>query len=47
MDFLHAANFTPYDVCTLYPRPLDRALSQMDMIFVRDCSALLASKVYE
>jgi hypothetical protein len=47
MDFLRAANFTPYDVCTLYPRPLDRALWQMDMIFVRDGSALLASKAYQ
>jgi FkbM family methyltransferase len=47
IDFLRAANFTPYDVCTLYRRPLDRALWQMDMIFVRDGSALLASKAYQ
>jgi FkbM family methyltransferase len=45
--FMAAEGFRAYDVCTLYRRPLDRALWQMDMIFARNGSRLVASKRYE
>jgi len=45
--FMAAEGFRAYDVCTLYRRPLDHALWQMDMIFVRSDSSLVAFKRYE
>jgi len=45
--FMGNQGFRAYDVCNLYRRPLDHALWQMDMIFVRDNSRLVASKRYE
>ncbi len=36
--------FAAYDICSLIRRPLDRALWQADMIFVRTDSALRADK---
>ncbi len=45
--FMASEGFRAYDVCTLYRRPLDRALWQMDMIFARDGSPLVSSKRYE
>jgi len=41
--FMAARGFRVYDVCTFFRRPLDHALWQMDMIFVRATSALMAS----
>jgi hypothetical protein len=45
--FMANEGFRAYDVCTLYRRPLDRALWQMDIIFARDGSPLVSSKRYE
>jgi FkbM family methyltransferase len=45
--FMANEGFRAYNVCTLYRRPLDHALWQMDMIFVRDDSPLVGSKRYE
>ena len=45
--FMASEGFRAYDVCTLYRRPLDHALWQMDIIFVRSNSPLVASKRYE
>ena len=36
--------FVPYDICTLMRRPLDRALWQVDMVFVKEISPLLANR---
>lgn len=44
LDYMKERGFAPYDVCTLMRRPLDRALCQVDMIFVREQSRLLADK---
>jgi FkbM family methyltransferase len=44
--FMASQGFRAYDVCTLYRRPMDHALWQMDMIFVRESSPLVASKRY-
>jgi FkbM family methyltransferase len=45
--FMANQGLRAYDVCTLYRRPLDGALWQLDVIFVRDGSPLVASKRYE
>ena len=41
--FMAARGFRAYDVCTFFRRPLDNALWQMDMVFVRTTSPLMAS----
>jgi len=41
--FMAARGFCVYDVCTFFRRPLDNALWQMDVIFVRAASPLRAS----
>jgi FkbM family methyltransferase len=41
--YMTAHGFRVYDVCTFFRRPYDNALWQMDMIFVRATSPLLAS----
>jgi FkbM family methyltransferase len=43
VSYMAAHGFRVYDVCTLFRRPYDNALWQMDMIFVRATSALMAS----
>jgi FkbM family methyltransferase len=43
IGYMAARGFRVYDVCTLFRRPYDNALWQMDMIFVRAASALMAS----
>jgi FkbM family methyltransferase len=40
--FMAAHGFRVYDVCTLFRRPYDRALWQMDMVFVRATSPLMS-----
>jgi FkbM family methyltransferase len=47
VNFMADAGLRAYDVCTLYRRPKDLALWQLDMIFVRGGSQLIASKAYE
>lgn len=41
--FMAAQGFRLYDVCTFFRRPYDGALWQMDVIFVRTTSPLVAS----
>jgi FkbM family methyltransferase len=43
-SFMAARGFVLYDVCTLFHRPYDGALWQMDVVFLRSSSPLLASK---
>lgn len=42
--FMAERDFRVYDICTFFRRPLDNALWQTDMIFVKSSSPLLASK---
>jgi FkbM family methyltransferase len=41
--FMHDAGFQAYDICSQIRRPLDDALFQTDMLFVRRSSPLVAS----
>ena len=41
--FMAARGFRVYDVCTFFRRPYDYALWQIDMVFVRATSPLMAS----
>jgi FkbM family methyltransferase len=41
--FMHEHEFQAYDICSVMRRPLDDALFQTDMIFVRRSSSLVAS----
>jgi FkbM family methyltransferase len=47
MEFFADAGFRAYDIATFYRRPLDGALWQTDMFFVRYESPLIASVRYE
>jgi hypothetical protein len=40
--FMAARGFRVYDVCTFFRRPYDYALWQIDMVFVRATSPLMA-----
>jgi FkbM family methyltransferase len=42
--FMKAAGFVTYDILEIHRRPLDRALNQVDIIFVREQSGLIADK---
>jgi FkbM family methyltransferase len=44
VPFMKAAGFVVYDILEIHRRPLDKALNQVDMIFVREQSPLLADK---
>jgi len=46
VDFMHAGGFTVYDVSGWQYRPLDQALAQLDMAFVKTEGALRASRAY-
>jgi FkbM family methyltransferase len=46
VPFMHQRNFQAYDICTLMRRPLDQALIQIDMIFIKRDSPLLSQKIY-
>jgi len=43
VSFMAARGFRVYDVCTFFRRPYDYALWQIDMVFVRATSPLMAS----
>lgn len=47
MQFMNQQDFVCYDICSLVRRPLDNALWQTDLIFVKRNSKLIASKKYE
>jgi len=42
--FMNDKGFVPYDICTLFRRPLDQALWQVDIIFLAKDSPLLKCK---
>ena len=42
--YMQQRGFVLYDICTLIRRPLDRALWQIDALFVRTTSTLIRSK---
>lgn len=42
--FMEENNFIPYDICSFIRRPLDRALWQTDILFIKKSHALLANK---
>lgn len=44
VDFLRQLGFVTYDILGIHRRPLDRALNQIDLIFVREESVLLTDK---
>ena len=45
-DFLGREGFRAYDIGGLMRRPRDRALWQLDIVFVRDGSPLVSSASY-
>jgi FkbM family methyltransferase len=44
VNFMDSRNFQVYDICTLMRRPLDNALFQADILFVKKDSKLVADK---
>lgn len=42
--FMKHSNFRCYDICSMVRRPLDKALWQTDILFVKEGSALISSK---
>jgi FkbM family methyltransferase len=44
LSFMKALGFVAYDIFEIHRRPLDRALNQVDIIFIREHSALIADK---
>ena len=44
VQFMAERGFRVYDICTFFRRPYDEALWQVDVIFVRNSSKLIASK---
>lgn len=47
MAFMTNKGFVCYDICSIMRRPLDKALWQTDLIFVKQDSKLIESKNYE
>lgn len=47
MQFMIERNFVCYDICSIVRRPLDKALWQTDLIFVKATSQLVSSKKYQ
>ncbi len=45
-SFMSAAGFVLYDICEFHRRPFDKALWQIDGLFVREDSALRANKTF-
>lgn len=46
INFMDEYAFVCYDICSMIRRPLDKALWQTDLIFVKKNSKLIASKKY-
>ena len=44
--FMAERGFRTYDICSLLRRPLDKALCQVDIIFVKEDSELLERKIW-
>lgn len=47
VSFMAERGFRAYDICAFTRRPLDGALWQTDLIFVRDTSRLVASRAWQ
>lgn len=47
MNFMNDIGFVCYDICSIVRRPLDKALWQTDLIFVKNNSKLVESKKYQ
>lgn len=47
MSFMNERDFICYDICSIIRRPLDFALWQTDLIFVKKSSNLVSSKKYK
>jgi len=47
LNFMGERSFQAYDICSFTRRPLDRALWQTDIIFVKNDSQLLSNKKYK
>jgi FkbM family methyltransferase len=47
VNFMHEREFRAYDICSFTRRPLDRALWQTDMIFVKEWSSLLGHTTFD
>lgn len=47
IHFMHVNGFILYDICTLMRRPLDQALFQADMLFVKKHSSLVQHKKWQ
>jgi len=47
VEFMRHSGFLSYDICELHRRPLDGALAQIDIIFVRSTSQLRQSSVWD
>jgi hypothetical protein len=41
---MKSIGFVTYDVLEIHRRPLDKALNQIDILFIREASALLSDK---
>lgn len=46
INFMDRVDFIAYDICSFTRRPFDKALWQVDMLFVKKTSDLLKSKQY-
>ena len=44
LSFMKAAGFVAYDILEIHRRPLDGAMNQIDVLFVREESLLRADK---
>ncbi|MDA9521547.1 hypothetical protein XI06_14610 [Bradyrhizobium sp. CCBAU 11434] len=44
LPFMHNIGFVTYDVMEIHRRPLDRAMNQIDILFLRPTSSLLSDK---
>ena len=44
LGFMDENGFIPYDICSFIRRPLDRALWQTDILFIKKSQALIANK---
>jgi hypothetical protein len=44
LGFMKGLGFVTYDILEIHRRPLDKALSQIDFLFVREQSPLIADK---
>lgn len=44
LAFMKARGFVVYDILEIHRRPLDRALNQVDLLFIREQSPLIADK---